>query len=235
MSLWEYPCFKWKSWGKWRYNNKISVFTYYTVSVSQVLSYNITVYTPLLKSIVVQRAVQLLSNELWYDWKGYKLGVGMLKRCPCLLPMVLEYKNIFKSLVFSLVYDPVPECPENILNLIWRHIFQCSPVIWGFYNYLMGAYPIHLVKYTFSHLVQPLFYLQGRKLIWNNPQFPSCLILIGTTMTVCKDFRWCFVFIAIAEWTEFVILLWRRDSEICWSFTSVCRYNDPSSDNWVFS
>src|SRR3989304_3170879 len=113
MCLWEYPCLKGESWGKWCYRNKIPVFTYYTAPVRQ------------------------------------------------LLPMIFEYKDIFESLVFSQIHDPVPECPEYILNLLFRHIFKRSLVIRSLYNYLVGTYTIHLVKDPLTSLVQCPFYLEG--------------------------------------------------------------------------
>src|SRR3990172_13288399 len=99
MSLREYPCLKGESWGKWRYGDKISVFNYYTAPVRQLLPYDIAIYTPLLKLVMIQRAVYFLPDKFWYDREGFELGVGMFKGCTCLLPVILEYKDIFKSLV----------------------------------------------------------------------------------------------------------------------------------------
>src|SRR3981189_638211 len=78
----------------------------------------------------------------------------VLERCPGRLAMILENQDVPEALIVFQVEHSVPECPQDVLDLLFRHRRESAPVVGSFYNNFVSANTIHPVKHTFAFPVE---------------------------------------------------------------------------------
>ncbi len=68
--------------------------------------------------------------------------------------MILENQDVPEALIVFQVEHAVPECPQDVLDLLFRHRRESAPVVRRFNNNFVSANPVHPVKQTFAFPVE---------------------------------------------------------------------------------
>src|ERR1700676_951501 len=112
-------------------------------------------------------------------------------------------------------------------------------MVGSFDDDLVGANAIHLVKHALGLLVQASFYAKRRELVGNDAHRPTWSVLHGSAAIgarpIGQNFRWSFIFVAVAEGAKPSPDLDRFAREVGRTLGAIRGNNHPSAHDGVFS
>ncbi|MEZ5351126.1 MAG: hypothetical protein R2762_00690 [Bryobacteraceae bacterium] len=128
--------------------------------------------------------------------------MGVLERGAGRLAVILEQDHVPQPVVFFEIEDPVPVCPEDLFDLLFRQRRQGLFVIGGFDDHLMNTDPVHAVVQAFARALQVAFHSQRWELVRHHSQRPAGRVRCAA-VPVGEHFRGSPLFVTRAKWTYF--------------------------------
>ena len=149
--------------------------------------------------------------------------------------IVTEHHDVAKSAIFFQISRAFSKCPEEFLDLPFRHISQGGVVVRGFDHHLVSANPVHLVVHALALAVQIAFDAQRRKFVRHHTHAPTRFVT-AAAVPISQDFRRRLMLMAVIEGADsWLAGRHRLTDKIAGTLRAIGGYDDPSPRDWVVS